>query len=134
MFLFFLIHSSLSIPISLPLFTGRSTNQAPQPSYRSNLSGLFLDPSSSVGMRAHRPRPPSACELTDPDPRRHASSIVVIGVRFRWFLDLKRIGSSRDEEANSAENAGANPQLFVFVYFVLASMEGSGRPIRRNLS
>ena len=30
------------------LFTSRSTNQAPQPSYRSNLSGLFLDPSTQI--------------------------------------------------------------------------------------
>ena len=29
-------------------FTGRSTNQAPQPSYRSNLPGLFHDPSIQI--------------------------------------------------------------------------------------
>ncbi|KAK9994551.1 hypothetical protein SO802_024254 [Lithocarpus litseifolius] len=29
-------------------FTGRSTNQAPQHSYRSNLPGLFLDPSTQI--------------------------------------------------------------------------------------
>ena len=29
-------------------FTGRSTNQAPQPSSRSNLPGLFLDPSTQI--------------------------------------------------------------------------------------
>ena len=32
-------------------FTGRSTNQAPQPSYRSNLPGLFLDPSTQIAGR-----------------------------------------------------------------------------------
>ena len=44
---FFLKNYQPNRPIHEPcrpdFFTGRSTNQAPQPSYRSNLPGLFLD-------------------------------------------------------------------------------------------
>ena len=32
------------------------------------------------------------------------------------------------------ENAGANPQFFVFATFALSSMEGSGRPLRYDAS
>ena len=43
---------------ALDFFTGQSMNQAPQPSYRSNLPSPFLDPSTQIACHQQQPQQP----------------------------------------------------------------------------